>query len=191
MNKETGIEIQGQGNSVDDDTTIIAPPNMKICRVYDTQPTHKHTKDLPKQTQGQRKEDAENGDIIIWPEGAGLHRMYDMLPYTKHRIERVYKQVGMHLENVWQGYKANRRPNYKEIYNLVKDTTGEVVAREQPLDYYRCILASLDIPLYDEFSTAKDAPKPPKENPNARQFRETAAALSRETEAHHGRINKD
>lgn len=128
----------------------------------------------------------EDEDTLVIPKGVKLHRIYDMKPYTFYRMQRIYQEVGMHLENVWQGYKSNRRPGYKEIYDLIDDATGETILKQMPLDHYRRILARLDYPLYDEKSTAKDAPKPPKEDPNARQFRETVAAKAGKGGENHG-----
>ena len=81
--------------------------------------------------------DVTSGDITP-------HRVTAFLPYTFHRLNRILEDYyGCKLEEVWQGYKANRKPGYKQLYNIVTNLT---------LDQLRSIFAQMDYPLYDEKS---------------------------------------
>lgn len=40
---------------------------------------------------------------------------------------RLKDEYNAKLVNLWQGYKANRRPNYCEIYDIVDIDTNEVI----------------------------------------------------------------
>ena len=52
--------------------------------------------------------DVTSGDITP-------HRVTLFLPYTFHRLNRILEDYyGCKLEAVWQGYKANRKPGYKQ-----------------------------------------------------------------------------
>ena len=92
-------------------------------------------------------------------DGSGITEMeqiFDYLPYSKHRIERIFKLCfGWKLENIWQGYKANRRPYYHEIYRVVEIETGKIVVERVSLDSIRKVLARNGFALYDEKSTGK------------------------------------
>ena len=82
--------------------------------------------------------DVTSGDITP-------HRVTAFLPYTFHRLNRK-------LEEVWQGYKANRKPGYKQLYNIVTIDEGSVICSNLTLDQLRSIFAQMDYPLYDEKS---------------------------------------
>lgn len=83
----------------------------------------------------------------------GLHRVYDWLPYTHQRIKRILKEkYNARLENIWQGYKANRRWGYVEIYQIISNADDSVICRQTTLDALRKYFASKDYPLYDEKS---------------------------------------
>lgn len=62
------------------------------------------------------KDEKQGGKKYIIPEeieleeGLQLRRVYDWLPYTYWRILRVMKELGWDMIQIWQGYKANRRP---------------------------------------------------------------------------------
>lgn len=91
--------------------------------------------------------DAASGDITP-------HCVTSFLPYTFHRLNRILKDYyGCKLEEVWQGYKANRKPGYKQIYNIVTIDEGSVICSNLTLDHLRSIFAQMDYPLYDEKST--------------------------------------
>lgn len=82
-----------------------------------------------------------------------LKRVYDYMPYTFHRIKRIfYQDFGYRLENVYQGYKSNRKKGYCELYNLVQIHDNQVIAKQKSLDQLRRFLAQRDYPLYDEKS---------------------------------------
>ena len=55
-------------------------------------------------------------------------------------------------KQVWQGYKANRKPGYKQLYNIVTIDEGSVICSNLTLDQLRSIFAQMDYPLYDEKS---------------------------------------
>ena len=83
---------------------------------------------------------------------AGLHRIYDQLPYSFYRLQRILKQHGMRMENIWQGYKANRRPNYHELYRIIRISDGVIIHTCISLDGLRKFFAKWDFPLEDEYS---------------------------------------
>lgn len=118
-----------------------------------------------------RKDDDETE--IELGEYTGLHRKYDYLPYTVPRINRYLKEQGFELENIWQGYKANRRPGYREIYRIIRKDTGEVINPCVNYEQLRRMLANLDVPLYDEKSMAGRSKDATGRNPNAVRFLET------------------
>ncbi len=89
-----------------------------------------------------------------FPEPGKLVRIYDYLPYTFWRMQRIFATGGYHLEQVGREYKANRKPGFQELYDLVDDNGGVLVSN-LPLDAYRRFLASRNFPLYDEKSTCK------------------------------------
>lgn len=90
--------------------------------------------------------DVTSGDITP-------HRVTAFLPYTFHRLNRILEDYyGCKLEEVWQGYKANRKPGYKQLYNIVTIDEGRVICSNLTLDQMRSIFAQMDYPLYDEKS---------------------------------------
>ena len=115
-------------------------------------------------------------------EYTGLHRMYDYLPYTVPRIKRYLKEQGFELENIWQGYTANRRPGYCEIYRIIRMDTGEVVNPCVNNEQLRRILANLDVPLYDEKSMAGRPKNANGRNLNAVRFLEIVERLDSNNE---------
>ena len=44
----------------------------------------------------------ESNETIEFDPQAGLHRVYDTLPYTFHRLQRILQQYDMRMENIWQ-----------------------------------------------------------------------------------------
>ena len=77
--------------------------------------------------QGVKKKKYIIPEEIELEEGLQLRRVYDWLPYTYWRILRVMKELGWDMIQIWQGYKANRRPGYCEIYRIVEHETGRVI----------------------------------------------------------------
>ena len=68
----------------------------------------------------------EEETISLEPD-APFHRYYDWLPYTSFRIKRMLEEIGCRAENLYQGYKSNRRPGYCEIYRIVRIEDGAVI----------------------------------------------------------------
>lgn len=112
----------------------------------------------------------DNETEIELGEYTGLHRKYEYLPYTVHRINRYLNENGFVLENIWQGYKANRRPGYRELYRIIRKDTGEVINPCVNYEQLRRMLANLDVPLTDEKSMAGRTKDTTSRNPNAEQF---------------------
>lgn len=83
-----------------------------------------------------------------------LHRIYPYRPYTYHRIKRIFlKYFNIELVYINQGYKANRRPGFRERYDLVEADTREVIVKFVTLDQCRRVLAYYyDFPEEDEYS---------------------------------------
>ena len=59
---------------------------------------------IPKRYSNQ-KVDPEEETIDIDLQGVGLHKVYDWLPYTFFRVQRMLDEIGCYAENIWQGYK--------------------------------------------------------------------------------------
>lgn len=117
-----------------------------------------------------------DGEIINTCAGITIRYAYDY--YTFHRIQRILKGLGWSLENIWQGYKAIRRPGYRELYRLVDDATGDVVSECVSLDRLREIFAQAGYPLYDEKSNINAGR--PKRNKGAEHFQRMANRLKTE-----------
>lgn len=117
-----------------------------------------------------------DGEILNSCTGITIRYAYDY--YTFHRIQRILKGLGWSLENVWQGYKANRRPGYKEIYRIVDDETGEAIAERVTLDRLRETFAQAGYPLYDEKSGINAGR--PKRNKGAEHFQRVVNRLKTE-----------
>lgn len=119
----------------------------------------------------------DNETEIELGEYTGLHRKYEYLPYTVHRINRYLNENGFVLENIWQGYKANRRPGYRELYRIIRKDTGEVINPCVNYEQLRRMLANLDVPLTDEKSMAGHPKDTTSRNPNAVRFLEIVEYL--------------
>lgn len=103
-------------------------------------------------------------DIIDLGENPTLHRIYDYFPYSHWQIKNILMQhYNCRLEKIWQGYKANRRKNYHEIYKIVCNDTNEVLAQKVSLDSLRHFFAHMDIPMNEQEN---------KRNPKAQLFLE-------------------
>ena len=72
---------------------------------------------IPKKYSNQKGDPSEE-TIDIDLQGVGLHKVYDWLPYTFFRVQRMLDEIGCYAENIWQGYKANRRLGYCEHYRI-------------------------------------------------------------------------
>lgn len=95
----------------------------------------------------------ENEEEIYFDPNWTFKRVYDYKPYTFHRIQRIlYQDFGYRLDKVFQGYKANRKEGYCELYNLVQIHDNQAIAKQKSLDQLRRFLAQHDYPLYDEKS---------------------------------------
>lgn len=117
-------------------------------------------------------------ELIDFSVCTGFRRAYDYLPYTANRIKRFLRENGMALENIYQGYKANRRPGYCELYRIVRMDTGEVIKKCVSLEQLRRMLAHMDVPLTDEKSMAGCPKDTSGWNPKARLFLEIVKHLS-------------
>lgn len=75
----------------------------------------------------------------------------DYLPYSFWRIKRILsRDYHCRLENIWQGYKANRRPGYCELYRVINENTDEVVIEKATLNGLRIVLTKEGYPLHDK-----------------------------------------
>ena len=92
-------------------------------------------------------------DEIFFDPNAGFNIHHGFEYYAPQRIKRILKKdFNCHLENIWQGYKANRKPGYHEIYNLVDDATGKIIGSKLPLDHFRRVFSQMGYPRDDEKS---------------------------------------
>lgn len=87
---------------------------------------------------------------IVLEEGAVFRRVYDNQSYTYWRIRRVMKELGWEMIQLWQGYKANRRPGYCECYRIVEKRTGRVIKECATLNQIRKAFAAAEVPLEDK-----------------------------------------
>lgn len=152
-----------------------------------------------KELKGTEPENPGSEEEISFEGVTGIRRAYDFLPYTPARIKRILKEhFQCELENIWQGYKANRRPGYHEIYKVVDIKTGKVIVSPVSLDGLRQFLARKDFPLYDEKSTGKrieldnevillgDNPR----NPDAERFMKLLNSMEKENEKNEKEKNR-
>lgn len=71
--------------------------------------------------------------------------------YSFWRIKRILKEdYNNRLENIWQGYKANRRPNYVERYNLIDNETNDIILSNITLNSLRKVLTEEGYPLKED-----------------------------------------
>ena len=68
-------------------------------------------------------------------------------PYTSHRVKRI--------ENIYQGYKANRRQGYCELYRVIRIEDRKVLNHCVSMDTLRRFFADYGFPLQDNKSTGK------------------------------------
>ena len=64
------------------------------------------------------KDKKTDEEEILLPPYTRLLRVYTYQPYTVHRVKRMLKEIGCVAENINQGYKANRRVGYRELYRI-------------------------------------------------------------------------
>lgn len=101
---------------------------------------------------------AKNPSMLRNLERAG--KTYDMnlwKPYTSYRIKRIIKELGCELDNIYQGYKANRRPGYCELYRIIRTEDRKVLNTCVSMDTLRRFFASYDFPLQDNKSARQDS----------------------------------
>ncbi|MBP1890126.1 hypothetical protein J2Z53_001710 [Clostridium moniliforme] len=61
--------------------------------------------------------------------------------YSFWRIKRILEtEYKYRLEKVSQGYKANRKPNYVKIYNLIDNNTNSIILESITLNSLRKVL---------------------------------------------------
>ena len=60
------------------------------------------------------------------------------------------KELGWDMIQIWQGYKANRRPGYCEKYRIVEHETGRVIREEVTIYQIQKAFAHEEVPLEDK-----------------------------------------
>ena len=106
----------------------------------------------------------------------GLVQRYDWIPYGYWRVITLLRDhYRLEVENLWQGYKSNRRPGYQELYRLKDISTGEIVVPITNMRTMQQFLAHQGFPQY--------APKV-KRNPGAVAFLEAVDAIQKRGENH-------
>ena len=125
---------------------------------------------IPKKYSNQKGDPSEE-TIDIDLQGVGLHKVYDWLPYTFFRVQRMLDEIGCYAENIWQGYKANRRLGYCEHYRIRRKEDGAIINEEIDLCGLQKFFAAHDFPLEDEKTLRKKPPKTGR-NPEAEAFLE-------------------
>lgn len=92
--------------------------------------------------------EAEAASVELNPHCVAVYRLY-----TYHRLNRILKEsYGCKLKEIWQGYKANRRAGYKQLYQIVTIDESQVICDCTTLDRLRAVFAQMDYPLYDKKS---------------------------------------
>lgn len=75
----------------------------------------------------------------------------DIIPYHGNRIKQILRQeYNCRLENIWQGYKSNRRRGYVELYDLIDCETNTVIAHRITLQSLRILFTKQGYPLKQE-----------------------------------------
>lgn len=71
--------------------------------------------------------------------------------YSFWRVKRILKtEYNYRLEKIYQAYKANRNPNYVELYNLIDNDTNSIILENITLNSLRKILTEENYPLKDK-----------------------------------------
>ena len=107
---------------------------------------------IPKKYSNQKGDPSEE-TIDIDLQGVGLHKVYDWLPYTFFRVQRMLDEIGCYAENIWR----------KE--------DGAIINEEIDLCGLQKFFAAHDFPLEDEKTFRKKPPKTGR-NPEAEAFLE-------------------
>ena len=92
------------------------------------------------------KDKKTDEEEIILPPYTGLRRVYTYQPYTVHRVKRMLKEIGCIAENINQGYKANRRVGYRELYRIKRISDGKVIHPCIDMESLRSFFAEHDFP---------------------------------------------
>lgn len=70
--------------------------------------------------------------------------------YSFWRIKRILEEdYHYRLEKISQSYKATRKPNYAELYNLIDNDTNSIILESITLNSLRKILTEENYPLKD------------------------------------------
>uniref|UniRef100_UPI00405757F1 hypothetical protein n=1 Tax=Acetatifactor sp. TaxID=1872090 RepID=UPI00405757F1 len=111
----------------------------------------------------------EKYDLEMDP-NAGLHRVYDYLPYSHWRIKQILRDYyGARLVCV-RAYKEGRYPGYKQRYYIYDIATGKLIRKDIRLDELRRLFAHEDFPLEEDNGR----------NPKAAQFMAIVNAIAEE-----------
>lgn len=71
--------------------------------------------------------------------------------YSFWRIKNILENdYHYRLERINQGYKANRRRNFVELYNLIDNNTNSIILKNITLNSLRKILTEEKYPLNDK-----------------------------------------
>lgn len=71
--------------------------------------------------------------------------------YSFWRIKKFLENdYHYRLERINQGYKANRRRNFVELYNLIDNNTNSIILKNITLNSLRKILTEEKYPLNDK-----------------------------------------
>ena len=71
--------------------------------------------------------------------------------YSFWRIKKILENdYHYRLERINQGYKANRRRNFVELYNLIENNTNSIILKNITLNSLRKILTEEKYPLNDK-----------------------------------------
>ncbi|WP_195948959.1 hypothetical protein [Clostridium saudiense] len=71
--------------------------------------------------------------------------------YSFWRIKKILENdYHYRLERINQGYKANRRRNFVELYNLIDNNTNSIILKNITLNSLRKILTEEKYPLNDK-----------------------------------------
>lgn len=113
-------------------------------------------------------------DVIVFPDDMGICLVPDWLPYSPFRVKRMLKEIGCDMNELWQGYKANRRPGYCKLYRITRISDGEVVRPCINMHSLQKFFAKQGFPLYDEKSACNQS----KRCKGAERFLQAVANLS-------------
>lgn len=99
--------------------------------------------------QAQKKPVDDIPEVIEFDDSDEWVRVYDWLPYGYWRVVTLFREhYNLEVENIWQGYKSNRRPGYQELYRLVDCDTKEVIVPLTCMRKMQQFLAHQGFPQY-------------------------------------------